>query len=270
MTHNDEFIGLLESYLDEHEGSTPLPEGVRDVIRAELPMTRQRPPWWPARRFPEMNSMAKLAVAAAAVVVAALLGFNYVATTSSVGGPGLGVSPSPTPTAAPPSPEPTGSPSPSPIDTSAWTPFVSERYGLSLAHPDDWSVEPGDHDWTLETDAAWPNTAAEKFSSADGHIAIAAWSVAVDPDTTLEEWIQTYCEVNTTPCTGIQDRAVSTAAGAGGQEPGLLVPFEGDIQAFFLSGDRIYVVASWRPPDESDSQRLIEGFVSTLCLGCSS
>ena len=52
MTHNDEFIGQLESYLDEYEGSTPLPEDVRDAIRAELPLTRQRPPWWPARRLP--------------------------------------------------------------------------------------------------------------------------------------------------------------------------------------------------------------------------
>ena len=77
MTHNDEFIGQLESYLDEYEGSTPLPEDVRDAIRAELPSTRQRPPWWPARRFLEMNNMAKLGVAAAAVVVAALLGYNY-------------------------------------------------------------------------------------------------------------------------------------------------------------------------------------------------
>ena len=77
MTHNDEFIGQLEGYLDEYEGSTPLPEDVRDAIRAELPLTRQRPAWWPARRFPEMNNMAKLGLAAAAVVVAALLGFNY-------------------------------------------------------------------------------------------------------------------------------------------------------------------------------------------------
>ena len=267
MTRNDDFIGQLESYLDEYEGSTPLPEDVRDAIRAELPSTRQRPPWWPARRFPQMNNMAKLAIAAAAVVVAALLGFNYFAA-RNVGSPGLGASPTPTPTTAPPSPEPSGSPSPSPLDTSAWTRFVSGRYGLSLAHPDDWTVEPGDHDWTLETDAAWPNTAAEKFSSADGHIAIAAWSVAVDPGTTLEEWIQTYCEANTTPCTGIQDRAVEIVAGEGGQESGLLVPFDGDVQAFFLSADRIYVVASWRPPGELDSQRLLEGFVSTLCIGC--
>ena len=97
MTHNDEFIGQLESYLDEYDGSTPLPEDVRDAIRAELPLTRQRPAWWPARRFPEMNNMAKLAFAAAAVVVAALLGFNYFVA-RNVGGPTLSETPEPSPT----------------------------------------------------------------------------------------------------------------------------------------------------------------------------
>ena len=79
MTHNDEFIGQLESYLDEYEGSTPLPEEVRDAIRAELPSTQQRPPWWPARRLPHMNTIAKIALTAAAIVTVALLGVSYFA-----------------------------------------------------------------------------------------------------------------------------------------------------------------------------------------------
>ncbi len=68
MTRDDDFIGQLEGYLDEYEGSTPLPDEVRDAIRAQLPSTQQRPAWWPARRFPEMNSFAKFGLAAAAVV----------------------------------------------------------------------------------------------------------------------------------------------------------------------------------------------------------
>ena len=97
MTHNDEFIGQLESYLDDFEGSTPLPEDVRDAIRAELPLTRQRPAWWPARRPPTMNNAAKLTLAAAAVVVAALLGFRFLVPGTGLGGPG----PTPTPTPEP-------------------------------------------------------------------------------------------------------------------------------------------------------------------------
>ena len=89
MTRNDDFIRQLEGYLDEYEGSTPLPSEVRDAIRAQLPSTTQRPAWWPARRFPEMNNVMKLSLAAAAVVVAALLGYNYLVV-PNVGGPGLG------------------------------------------------------------------------------------------------------------------------------------------------------------------------------------
>ncbi len=99
MTRDDDFIGQLEGYLDEYEGSTPLPDEVRDAIRAELPSIEQRPAWWPAWRFPEMNSFAKFGLAAAAVVIAALLGFNYLVA-PNIGGPGLD-DPSPTPTPSP-------------------------------------------------------------------------------------------------------------------------------------------------------------------------
>ena len=99
MTRTDDFIGQLESYLDEYEGSTPLPEDVRDAIRADLPSTHQRPAWWPARRFPEMNNMMKLGLATAGVVVAALLGYNYLLA-PNVGGPGID-DPLPTPTPTP-------------------------------------------------------------------------------------------------------------------------------------------------------------------------
>jgi hypothetical protein len=75
MTRTDEFMGQLETYLDEYEGGTPLPEDVRDAIRAELPFTRQRQPRWPARRLFEMNRTAMIAIgAAAAVVLAAVFG----------------------------------------------------------------------------------------------------------------------------------------------------------------------------------------------------
>ena len=206
-----------------------------------------------------MNNTVRIALAATAVVVVALIGYQFLVG-PNVAGPGS--VPSPTPTT-----EPTAAASTVPLNTSAWMTFVSSRYGFSIAHPADWTEEPGDHDWTLDADAAWPNTAADRFVAPDGHIVLAAWSVAVEPGTSLEAWIQAYCELNTTPCSGIPDRAVPVYAEVRDQHPGLLVPFTNDIQAFFLNADRIYVVASWRPEGMYDSRRLIEAFALSMCLG---
>ena len=132
MTRTDDFIGQLEGYLDEYEGSTPLPEDVRDAIRAELPSTHQRPTWWPARRFPEMNNMMKLGLAAAGVVVAALLGYNYLLA-PNVGGPAIDdPSPTPVPTATPP-PASGGL-----LDAGTYT-LVDHDRRITVTLPDGWT-----------------------------------------------------------------------------------------------------------------------------------
>lgn len=75
MTRDDDFIGQLEGYLDEYEGATPLPAGVRDQVRAQLPTTKQIGGFLMPRRFLTMHrplQIALAAVAAVAVSVAAL------------------------------------------------------------------------------------------------------------------------------------------------------------------------------------------------------
>lgn len=124
MTRNDDFIVQLEAYLEEFEGSTPLPDHVRGTIRAQLPSTHQRPAWLPVRRFPDMNSMMKLSLAAVAVVVAALLGYNYLLA-PNIGSPRLG-DPAPTP-------EPT--PTPTPIALDGQDPLAAGRYQVDPALP---------------------------------------------------------------------------------------------------------------------------------------
>jgi hypothetical protein len=246
---------VVQSWLEE--GATALPDRVLDTVLDQLPATPQRRSLWSAWRHLLMNNTVRIALAATAVVVVVLIGYQLLSGPTALA-PGSGPSPTPTPTAAA---------STVPLDTSTWTTFVSSRYGFSIAHPADWTEEPSDHDWTLDADAAWPNTAADKFTSPDGHIALAAWSVPVDPDTTVQEWIRAYCPLNTAPCTGIEERAEPIYAEVRDQHPGLLVPFTNDIQAFFLGADRIYVVASWRPEGLDDSRRLIEAFALSMCLG---
>ncbi|MGQ0607490.1 MAG: hypothetical protein ACT4OQ_03385 [Chloroflexota bacterium] len=96
MTRDDDFIRQLEGYLEDYDGTTPLPEPVRDAVRARLPMTAQLPAWWPERRSPTMNTMMRVALASAAAVAAAIIGLN-VLQLANIGDRGPS-DPSPSPT----------------------------------------------------------------------------------------------------------------------------------------------------------------------------
>jgi hypothetical protein len=94
------FDQLLNAWMDL--GPTTAPDRVADASRLEAAATRQLPAVlsrWAPRRFPPMNSYAKVALTTAAVVLAALLGYNYLVA-PNVGGPRL-FAPEPTPTPSP-------------------------------------------------------------------------------------------------------------------------------------------------------------------------
>ena len=94
------FDQLLNAWMDL--GPTTAPERVADAARLEAATTRQLPAVlsrWAPRRFPPMNSYAKVALTTAAVVLAALLGYNYLVA-PNVGSPRL-FAPDPTPTPSP-------------------------------------------------------------------------------------------------------------------------------------------------------------------------
>lgn len=78
MTRDDEFIGRLRGYLDEYEGLTPLPEAVRDAVRAQLPTTKQIGPVSGLMRDLYMNrnadSPARWGLVAAVVIGAVIIG----------------------------------------------------------------------------------------------------------------------------------------------------------------------------------------------------
>ena len=99
MTREDEFVGQLESYLDDYEGFTPLPETVRAAIRAELPRTRQIGSRWDPTRFLKLtmgvHPAAKYGLVAAVVMAAAVLGIVFFYRGGNVGGPDA--TPTPTP-----------------------------------------------------------------------------------------------------------------------------------------------------------------------------
>ena len=81
---------------DRHEDVSRIAGAVLDQVET----TRQRRSWWPARRFEFMNTYAKFALAAAAVLVVAVVGYNFLPGRGGVGGPTATASPSPAPLAA--------------------------------------------------------------------------------------------------------------------------------------------------------------------------
>jgi hypothetical protein len=90
---------LLDAWMDL--GPTVAPERVAEATSVTIRRTRQRrASWWPAWRFAEMNAYAKVAIVAAAVIVA-IVGINLLPRGGGVGN-------------APPSLSPTQQPTPSP------------------------------------------------------------------------------------------------------------------------------------------------------------
>ena len=190
------------------------------------------------------------------------------------------------PVAPSPSPTLTGTPSPAeavdPIEKKGWVSYTSERYDFQIGHPAGWTEDPANRDWQSDDDSANPlSPAHEAFESRSGDVRVSAWQVPLDPATRiesiafLEAWVEDYCESSgNTPCTGIGDRAVELCLERRDCHPGLLVPFEDDVQAFFSGGiyatGAMTVVTVWRAESAAavarygGAQRLLEAFLSTM------
>lgn len=104
MTNKDELIERLETYLDQYEGLTPLPDAVRNAVRAELPRNRQAGRARPLPRILTMTlqlpPMARYGLVAAAALVVVIIGAGLFIRGGSVGGPSVSPSPSSAPTSS--------------------------------------------------------------------------------------------------------------------------------------------------------------------------
>jgi hypothetical protein len=126
-TEHDVRTRTVVSWLreDAHENA----ERVLLAALNEVDHTQQRRSWWPAWRFSDMNNLARVLVATAAVVVVAVVGINLFPGSPS----GAGGSPPPASPSAPvapstsPSPSPTREPSAS-LVTRTLTPFGPEGF----------------------------------------------------------------------------------------------------------------------------------------------
>jgi len=148
------------------EGVTQLSDRVLDLVLDQIPATPQRRAAWPARRFPLVNNnMVRFGVAAAAVVLAVIVGIGFLAGDGKRGGP-----PEPTPSSsAESSPSASAAPEALPFDGTsliAGTYFLSDfPVGISfevpvVAAPAEWRacsenvVEQGLCYWPTAADSA--------------------------------------------------------------------------------------------------------------------
>ena len=132
MTREDEFIGQLEAYLDDYEGLTPLPDTVRDAVRAELPKTKQIGSRWQPMTFLNMtmnaHPAAKYGLVATVVMAAAVIGIVFFYRGSNIGGPDA------TPTPTPPG---MGTPG-SELDAGTYT-LVGDNLDATITVPAGWT-----------------------------------------------------------------------------------------------------------------------------------
>ena len=170
---------IVRSWLrrDEHESADRVLDNVFDLLDA----TPQRRSWWPAWRLSDMNTFAKLALGAAAVVVVAFVGINLLPRAGGVGGPASTASPTPSPA---PTLEPTTSPEPAaafpPVgELAAGTPYAMTLAGkaFSLSFPTSgwvsngsWGIDKGYLDPAGGSFIFWSRTPDGVFSDPCGHV----------------------------------------------------------------------------------------------------
>jgi hypothetical protein len=99
MSADRDTTRIVRSWLraEEHESA----DRVLETVLSRLDTTPQRRPVWPTRRFFPMNNVTRMAVAAAAVLVVAVLGYNVLPRTGGVGASAPTPTPSTTPTPIP-------------------------------------------------------------------------------------------------------------------------------------------------------------------------
>ena len=163
MTAKPELERRLSDYYSG-EVSARAPDRVLHAALASIDITPQRRvlrlvPW----RFHTMNTFARAAIAAVAVVV---VGAGVLAVIGPGRGSGPGGVANPTPPRSPslapsPSAPPTPSPSPLPALTGS---FTSSVFGVSSAYPAGWTVRPAAALWTSGLPPSCTQACADRIS----------------------------------------------------------------------------------------------------------
>jgi hypothetical protein len=193
------------------DGPTELPDPSFDAIRDHMETTRQRVvlgPW----RVPDMSKFVPYGLAAAAVVVALVVGIQFLAPAE------------PSNPAAVPSAQPSALPSPTPSTVPSASPgassppltqrFTSPLHGISLSTPEGWTAQAATEPWT---DGPSSHSLDDPQHDADhlfdpilsDHLFLTMTSQPLG-DSTPDEWV---AEQMAGDCAATQPIAVDGAAG---------------------------------------------------------
>ena len=253
---------ILAAWLED--GPSRLPDATRRAIGVATRSTDQRRrPTWASWRLPDMNSSARLAVAAIVVVAVGAAGFALLG--PGLSGTGTRVSPAPSQSSSPvPTSSPVVTPSPALTDISNWVSFTSTRYGYTISHPPSWTATAADKDSTataLPVDA--PDSSADHFIDAGASYQILVTSFAVDlpPGMAFDDWITSYYTPKPGSAAACSNPPTLQAMTVDGH-PGTIALNDpcSDEEAFVLVDGRIHSFGIWRENQEA----LFQAFLSTV------
>lgn len=184
MTYERDLRPLLDEWFAD--GPDRAPDRVLDVVIDRLDRQRQRPAWRLAWRPIPMNPTLKFAAAIAAVVLVAVIGYNLLPTTSSVGVP-----------VATPSPSPDMSPSPSADGSAtAYECGYGDLGATGCAGP----LLVGEH----QSAQFRPTLAYQTPDGWTNRVDIPAWFELSDADQTMIVWSEVVAAYQSTDCTVVQ------------------------------------------------------------------
>lgn len=237
MTRDPDLIGLIEDYLDDFEGNTPLPDATRDAIRARLPSISQRPAWWPGWRFPEMNTMTRVGLGAAAAIAAvAIVSFT------ALNGGNVG--------AAPVDPE------------APDTAITSERHQYTLLFPDDsWDIIEKPGIWAPATVFSQQSAGidvADKVGESEPWILIASQLLDLERD----DWLARYDDLveGRFPHCTVESTENRMTDGEQARISRYLCNGSSDgAEAIMVHGDRVYALRVFHGEEEDYDPRPLLG-----------
>lgn len=157
MTQQRDIERLLDLWFSD--GPDQAPDRVLDIVTDRIERRSQRPAWRLQRRPFPVNAYAKLAVAAAAVLIVAVVGYNLLPGRSTgVGGPAPTASPTAAPTAAP-----SIGPSPS-AAYPAWFSPESGSHGTGILSPGSQTTRSFMPAFTYSVPEGWVNSLDESIA----------------------------------------------------------------------------------------------------------